>query len=148
MEIDRYPMRSVARLSCIWRRVMEREMRDLNLSSIQSRMLGHLYIRSQRREKVFQSELEEEFKIRKSSVTSVLQTLEKKGLVRRAGVPGDGRRRELILTEAGIASQQVVLERLDHMEKQIEDALTEKELDTFLICIHKIETKLKEAEDD
>ena len=148
MNKDQYPMRAVANLNRIWHRVIEKEMADINLSSIQSRMLGYLYYQSTCGKKVFQRELEEEFKIRRSSITSVLQILEKKGLVKRIGVEGDARRKELILTETGMSVQQTVLERLDRLEGMIEGILDPEELDTFLDCIYKIETRLKEAEDD
>ncbi len=92
MKDDGYPMREMVNLSCIWHRVIEKQMADLGMTSIQSRMIGYLYFQSRRQRKVFQGQLEEEFKIRKSSVTSVIQILEKKGLVRRTGVPGDGDR--------------------------------------------------------
>lgn len=94
MDLENYPMRAVVNLNCIWHRVIEKAMADLGLSSIQSRMLGYLYVQLCQDKKVLQKELEEEFKIRKSSVTSVIQMLEKKGLVRRIGVPGDARKKK------------------------------------------------------
>ena len=101
MQEENYPMKAMMNLNCIWHRVIENSMADLGLTSIQSRMLGYLYFQLQNGKQVFQKELEEEFRIRKSSVTSVIQMLEKKGLVRRAGVTGDARRKELMLTEQG-----------------------------------------------
>ena len=91
MKDEGYPMREMVNLNCIWHRMIEKRMSDLGLTSIQSRMLGYVYFQRRQEKKVFQRELEEEFKIRKSSVTSVIQILEKKGLVRRIGVPEIGR---------------------------------------------------------
>ena len=148
MREEVYPMRAMANLTCVWHRVIEKQMSDLGLSSIQSRMLGYLYFQLQNGKQVFQKELEEEFRIRKSSVTSVIQMLEKKGLVRRAGVTGDARRKELMLTEQGIAVQETVMERLDALEGLVNEALSPKEKQIWLSCIRKIETRLKEAEYD
>ncbi|MDE7318930.1 MAG: MarR family winged helix-turn-helix transcriptional regulator [Lachnospiraceae bacterium] len=148
MKEDIYPMREMVNLSCVWHRVIEKQMVDLGLSSIQSRMIGYLYFQSRRQRKVFQGQLEEEFKIRKSSVTSVLQILEKKGLVRRTGVPGDARKKELVLTEQGIAVQETVIERLDRLEELVNQVLTEEERRLWFSCIRKIETRLEEAEYD
>jgi len=141
-------MKAMMNLNCIWHRVIENSMADLGLTSIQSRMLGYLYFQLQNGKQVFQKELEEEFRIRKSSVTSVIQMLEKKGLVRRAGVTGDARRKELMLTEQGIAVQETVMERLDALEGLVNEALSPKEKQIWLSCIRKIETRLKEAEYD
>lgn len=148
MQEENYPMKAMMNLNCIWHRVIENSMADLGLTSIQSRMLGYLYFQLQNGKQVFQKELEEEFRIRKSSVTSVIQMLEKKGLVRRAGVTGDARRKELMLTEQGIAVQETVMERLDALEGLVNEALSPKEKQIWLSCIRKIETRLKEAKYD
>ena len=148
MQEENYPMKAMMNLNCIWHRVIENSMADLGLTSIQSRMLGYLYFQLQNGKQVFQKELEEEFRIRKSSVTSVIQMLEKKGLVRRAGVTGDARRKELMLTEQVIAVQETVMERLDALEGLVNEALSPKEKQIWLSCIRKIETRLKEAEYD
>ena len=65
MNDDGYPMRELVNLNCIWHRVIEKQMADLGLTSIQSRMLGYVYFQCSRKRKVFQKELEEAFKIRK-----------------------------------------------------------------------------------
>ena len=148
MNEEMYPMREIVNLSRIWHRVIEKRMSDLGLSSIQSRVLGYLYFQLREGKKVFQKELEEEFKIRKSSVTSVIQILEKKGLIRRIGVPGDARNKELVLTEQGIAVQETVLERLNRLEGMVYEALSEKERQLWFCCIKKIEERLKEADYD
>ncbi|MCI8585951.1 MAG: MarR family transcriptional regulator [Lachnospiraceae bacterium] len=148
MREEVYPMRAMANLTCVWHRVIEKQMSDLGLSSIQSRMLGYLYFRSREGKKVFQKELEEEFKIRKSSVTSVIQILEKKGLVRRTGVPQDARKKELMLTEQGIAVQKTVIGRLDRLEALVNEALDLEERKIWFSCICKIEKRLEEAEYD
>lgn len=148
MNDEMYPMREIVNLSRIWHRVIEKRMADLGLSSIQSRMLGYLYIQSREKKKVFQKELEEEFKIRKSSITSVIQILEKKGLICRISVPGDARKKELVLTEQGIAVQETVIERLDRLEALVHGALSPGERQLWFCCIRKIEDRLKEADYD
>lgn len=148
MKNEGYPMKELVNLNCVWHRVIEKRMADLGLSSIQSRVLGYVYFQSERGKKVFQRELEEEFKIRKSSVTSVIQILEKKGLIRRTGVPGDARKKELVLTGQGITVQKTVLDRLDRLESMVNQTLGEEERKIWFSCIRKIETRLEEAEYD
>ena len=128
--------------------MIEKRMSDLGLSSIQSRMLGYVYFQYCREKKVLQKELEEEFKIRKSSVTSVIQILEKKGLVRRVSVPGDARKKEVVLTEYGITVQETVMERLKGLENMVNEVLTPRERKLWHSCIRKIETRLEEADYD
>lgn len=148
MEGENYPMRAMVNLNCVWHRVIEKRMSDLGLSSIQSRMLGYVYFQYCQKKRVLQRELEEEFKIRKSSVTSVIQILEKKGLVRRVGVPSDARKKEVVLTEYGITVQETVMERLESLENMVNEVLSPEERKLWHSCIRKIETRLEEAEYD
>lgn len=143
-----HPMKAIMDLGRIWHRVLEQNMSDVGLSSIQSRMLGYVHMQNARGELVYQRQLEEEFQIRKSSVTSVLQTLEKKGLIIREEVPEDARKKILVLTPLGIEVQETVIGRLDSMEEMIREQLSPNEQQVFFACIKKIETRLKEAEYD
>ena len=68
--------------------------------------------------------------------------------MRRIGVPSDARKKELVLTEQGIAVQETVLDRLDRLEAMVNQALTEEERKLWYSCIRKIETRLEEAEYD
>ena len=61
MKENFYPMRAVANLNCVWHRVLEKQMADLGLSSIQSRVLGYLYFQLRENKSVFQKELEQEY---------------------------------------------------------------------------------------
>ena len=70
------------------------------LTGIQTRVLGHIHMEEVRGNSVYQRDIEEVFRIKRSSVTSVLQTLEKKGLIYRESVPGDARMKKLVLTDA------------------------------------------------
>jgi DNA-binding MarR family transcriptional regulator len=74
--------------------------------------------------------------------------MEKKGLVCRNGVPGDARKKELVLTEQGVLVQETVLDRLDALENMVNDTLSDQERTLWMSCIHKIEARLKEAEND
>ena len=79
LQTEDHPIKTIMDLSCLLRRAMEQEMEEFKLSSIQSRILGFLWYKRNHHEKAFQKELESEFKIRRSSVTSVIQGLEKHG---------------------------------------------------------------------
>lgn len=147
MEKD-YLMREIMGLSCVWHRVIENKMSDIGLTSIQSRMLSYLYFQSLNGKKVFQRELEQEFQIRKSSITSVIQMMEKKELIRRISVPEDGRQKELVITEKGISVQETVIGRLNTLEELVNGVISQDERALLFSCIRKIETRLKEAEYD
>lgn len=148
MKMDDHPIKMLMDLSCLMRRAMEQEMEDVKLTSIQIRMLGYLWKRRKQGDPVLQKELESEFKIRKSSVTSVLQSLERHGYVMRKSVRTDARQKELVLTEEGIRMQRTVFERMEQMEQRVNGWLSEEEREWWCRCVNKIETGLKEAEYD
>ena len=61
-------------------------------------ILGYLYRCSRAETPVYQRDLEETFHITRSSVTGVVQLMERKGYIQRRSVQGDGRLKELFLT--------------------------------------------------
>ncbi|MBQ8856649.1 MAG: winged helix-turn-helix transcriptional regulator [Lachnospiraceae bacterium] len=111
------------------------------LTSIQTRVLGHIYVEELRGNYVFQRDIEEIFRIKRSSVTSVLQTLEKKGIVYRENVPGDARIKRLVLTDAAREIHKSTYAALDHMEQSIRSLFTEEEFRTFLDYMDRIDRK-------
>ena len=59
--------------------------------------IAFLYFRPD--QETFQKDVEQCFKLRRSTVSSLLNTLEKKKLIQRVSVPQDARLKKLILTE-------------------------------------------------
>ena len=59
--------------------------------------IAFLYFRPD--QETFQKDVENCFKLRRSTVSSLLNTLEKKNLIQRVSVPQDARLKKLILTE-------------------------------------------------
>ena len=70
------------------------------LTAIQCIVLDYLYENGAR--DVFQRDLEVEFQIRRSTVTGILQGMERRGLISRQPVEQDARLKKLVLTEAGL----------------------------------------------
>lgn len=54
---------------------------EFGVTSAQAKIVGFIYSESKKRD-IFQRDIEEEFSIRKSSVTSILNLMEKKDLIR------------------------------------------------------------------
>ena len=60
------------------------------------------YLYRHRDEPVFQRDIEREFSITRSTVTNILQLMERKGYIQRLSVPQDARLKQLVLTKEGI----------------------------------------------
>ena len=59
------------------------------------------YLYRHRDEPVFQRDIEREFSITRSTVTNILQLMERKGYIQRLSVPQDARLKQLVLTKEG-----------------------------------------------
>ena len=114
------------------------------LTSIQTRILGHLRCAEETGKSVFQRDIEEVFRIKRSSVTSVLQTLEKKGLIIRESVPEDARVKKLLLTEKAKQLQAGTYHELRAMEQEMRSLFTEEEFEKFLEYMGRIDQKAME----
>ena len=62
------------------------------------------YLYRHRDEPVFQRDIEREFSITRSTVTNILQLMERKGYIQRLSVPQDARLKQLVLTEEASAA--------------------------------------------
>lgn len=126
------------------RRLMEQRLSKTGLTPIQSRILGYIFMEESREHSVFQRDIEELCRIRRSSVTSVLQLLEKKGLLRRESVPEDARLKKLMLTEEGWKLQKCTFHYLGTLEQDIRDIFTEEELKTFFDYMYRMDERVLE----
>lgn len=87
---------------------------------------------------VFQKDLEQKFDIRKSTVTGILNTMERDGLLLRETVPYDARLRKMILKDKALQAKQNTEQVIDSVESQLSKGLTEEEITTFLSILEKI----------
>ena len=87
---------------------------------------------------IYQKDIEKYFGICRSGVTNIIQALEKKGLVYRASVASDAR-----LKKAGRESHEKLGEIFKRMDAELEEGITEEELQAFLRVTHKVHLNLR-----
>ena len=125
------------------KRKINNKVSKYGLTGIQGKIIGFIYNESKKRD-IFQKDIEEEFNIRKSSVTSVIQLLEKKEFIKRISVCEDGRFKKLILTEKGIKLHLDVYKEILELEANIENQFTNEELEVFKKLLSKLNEKIKD----
>lgn len=101
------------------------------------------YLYDNRDKDIFQKDIEKIFGIRRSSVTSMLQIMEKNGLITRAPVEYDARLKKITPTERALELHRMISEEIDSIEEQIAKGLTDEEIETFLTIIEKIKQNLE-----
>lgn len=116
---------------------------EYGISGMQAKILGFIYINSSKKD-IFQKTIEEEFDIRRSSVTSVLNLMEKNELIKRCSVSEDGRLKKIILTDKGIEVNKLVYKEIVKIEEIISDTLSKEELDVFIGNLVKLNNSISE----
>ena len=101
------------------------------------------YLYRHREEPVFQRDIEQEFSITRSTVTNILQLMERKGYIRRQSVPQDARLKQLVLTEEGIHFHEKTMLSFRQTDDYVTGLLTEEENAELLRLLNKLREALK-----
>ena len=131
------------RIRSLWqqiKRLMTRHLTEndgYGLTGMQFAIVSYIAKESTERD-VFQKDLEQKFDIRKSTVTGILNTMERDGLLLRETVPYDARLRKMILTDKALQAKNNSEQVIDTVENQLSKGLTEEEIATFLTILEKI----------
>ena len=100
------------------------------------------YLYDNRDKDIFQKDLEMRFSVRRSTMTSILQLMEKNGLIVKEEVPTDKRLKKLILTPLAIEKQEGMARCIDELDKKIRTDISEEELASFFAVAEKISANL------
>lgn len=77
---------------------------------------------------IYQKDIENHFKLARSTVSRVLNLMETKGMIKRLPVPHDGRLKKIILTEETEKIKQLMNEDSENMEKALIRGFSGEEL--------------------
>ena len=144
MKLERMIGARIKSLSNLLKRQVDQSMSEIGiepLTGMQGRIVG--YLGHHQDQDVFQRDIEEEFQIRRSTATGILQLLEKKGLLERRPVARDGRLKKLVLTPKALAIHQCIEERIMESENDLYSCLTPEELEQFFIITDKLRHHLE-----
>ena len=87
---------------------------------------------------IFQRDIEIRFSLRRSTVTGILQRMEKNELIRREAVSYDKRLKKIILTKKSIELHEQFSKTYDHLEVKLTEGIEQEELDAFFSIIEKM----------
>lgn len=105
------------------------------------------YLYEKQEEEVFQKDIEKFFSIGRSTVTNIIQLMEKNGYIARESVPGDARLKKVKLTDKGITNHEMVEAFITRLDRELIRGITEEELNTFYTVMNKIKGNLKPNQD-
>lgn len=114
------------------------------LTGTQAPVLHFIWVAGRQRD-VFQRDIEAEFDIRRSSVSSVLDGLERGGYIRRESVRQDARLKKLVPTGKGADIFQQVDANIASLEAQMTHSLTPQETSTLAALLGRVSANLSAA---
>lgn len=144
-EDKRYIGFEVKTLSHLIKRHMDQIQADnggTSTTGVQGWLLYYLY--EHRNEVIFQKDIEEEFSIRRSTATGILQLMEKKGLILRQPVEQDARMKRLVLTDDAAVLHQKIVKEVEQMEAQLCAGLTQIQLEQFFAVLDQVKNNLEQ----
>ena len=91
---------------------------------------------------VNQKEIEEEFRITRSTASTILGLMESRGMITRGTMKSDARQKTIMLTDRTRVICQQVSSHIEALEQQMVEGIDPGELDVFFKVLHHIEHNL------
>ncbi len=112
-----------------------------NLSVSQAYVIDFIAMEGKSRE-IFQKDIEKEFDLKRSSVSLMLNNMEKNDLIKRVSVSEDARLKQIILTDKSIKIHEKISTAIYSVENKLVEDLTPEEIKIFLGIIDKMRNNL------
>lgn len=145
-DIDNRVGVSIHMLDMGMRRIIDANMKAAGYDEI-TMMHGWIlkYLYDNRDREVYQRDIEKQFGIGRSTVTTIIQLMEKRDLIRRESVEHDARLKKVVLTTKGYKHHDLTEENINQMHKKVMVGISEEEKKTFLKIAEKIGANLKDC---
>ncbi len=117
-----------------------------DLTHIQRHILNYVLFESLGRD-VYQKDLEEAFHIRKSTVTGILQLMEKNGFIKRESVEKDARLKRIVPTSKAEKRREKIMENIRATEQRLETGISKQDLETCRFVLKRMLQNLSENEE-
>lgn len=101
------------------------------------------YLYERQGQDTFQRDLENQFSIRRSTATGILQLMEKNEMIIRQPVDYDARLKKIILTEKAKDCHKMIEAAVEEVENKLVQGLSENELELFFSVIHKMKKNME-----
>lgn len=105
------------------------------------------YLHRNRDHPVYQRDIEKAFELRRSTVTGLLQGLEKNGYIERIPVPDDGRLKQIIMTDKAVIMEEKMQKMMKHDEEVFLRGFAAEEKDALFAALDKIKENIRKEEE-
>lgn len=134
MEADKSKQeRDVGRTVNVLNNLIKRDIESHNPDDTVTGMQGViLYFILNKNSDVYSKDIEDEFCMRRATVSGYLALLEKNGMIVREDVPRDGRLKKILLTDRARELLVIIEENILRNEAKIAEGLSKEEISEFL----------------
>ena len=101
------------------------------------------YLANNKDKDIFQKDLELEFDLKRSSVSLMLNNMEKHDLIKRVPVAGDARLKKLVLTEKAVEISRKISSAIDSVEGKLLENMEQDEINSLLNMLGKIRSNIE-----
>lgn len=115
---------------------------DDNLTVSQAYVIDFISMKGENKE-IFQKDLEKEFDLKRSSISLMLNNMEKSDLIERVPVAEDARLKKIILTNKSKKLYEEISKAIDSIEHKLCENITQEEIKIFKIVLDKIRNNLE-----
>lgn len=142
MNRDKDAGRVIGMLSNQIKRQLDGIIINDTLTGMQGRFLHFILTRSDVQD-LFQRDLEEEFNLRRSTATGILQLMEKGGLLYRESVDYDARLKKIVVTPKGKQRKAQVEESIRALEERLQRGISEEDMSVFYRVMEQMSRNLE-----
>lgn len=125
------------------RYVPEKQLEQYGITQQQGKLLGFLHFSKRKDLEISRKTLQEAMNISGPSVTSILDRLEKNGLIVRTSSKEDGRALNVLVTEKGEGLIEKVHKIFKETDEQMLTGLTEDEIETLRSLLAKVHANVE-----
>ncbi len=117
-----------------------------NVTSVQMSIL--CFLDSRGSSLVYQKDIENLFHVRRSTITEIINVMEKNDLLRRVFDPCDKRKRVIVLTETGFGYVNEFKDVIRDVESNIYDGITDSEKEMLIFVFEKMSKNIKKLREE
>ena len=112
-----------------------------NVTSVQMSIL--CFLDSRGSSLVYQKDIENLFRVRRSTITEIINVMEKNALLKRVFDPCDKRKRVIVLTETGLRYVNEFKDVIRDVESNIYDGITDSEKEMLVFVFEKMSKNIE-----
>lgn len=125
----------------IGRKLIQNEKDKKKLSHVQVSIIKYLF--ENREKTIYQNDLESFLNVRRSTISGILKTLEKRNFIKRVDSKKDARKKEILLTDYSYQKSKIMKKKVTEFETLLTKNISYEELNIFFNVVDKIKENLK-----